>query len=560
MLEVRSPLGGHKIWLRAALAGALLLCLMVLQFLYGGLPGLGRLTWIDGARPEISRAWVAPLPDPAFDQDRGRLDADLYEWRGGNALLCRMAGPIAAPCAADWYRLGPGRQSHDAIRHDGGGRFSVWHGQLYFSTPDGEAPQAPLLLRTPWTVAAGWSSILAGLALLWAAWPVLRRPSVAGLLLIACLLAGATTRSAGLLAWGGALLCVLHLLPQARRAGRTLSAAALALAGLVAIDVALDLILPAIGLVPDLQTSQLLKYLSDYRTDRPIVLLVGSSLTQYGIDEAALAERLTAQGHPAAVLRLGFGGMSIPEQIYYIRRYLATAQRKPDVVLFEVSGQYQLLPLLQLQEHKFSGREIAAMDSDNLRLSLAWALGADGDRTERLELTASLLGHFALHELHLGALPNSLWSSAVRAADFAGDAPKTKHASDTEIAADLAHGQSQEALSTEFLAPGVPLPDAVPTAWAQGAIREEIALFRAAGVTRFGFFAPPSRIADETVYGRLFCRGMSEFPCLPMDDAAFLATLGHDEDWLDTSHLHGPGRELYTAWLADRLATSGVLP
>lgn len=547
--------------MRAALAGVALLCLLVLQFLYGGVPGLGRLTWIDGARPESGLAWIAPLPDSTFDQDRGRLEADLYEWRGGDAWLCRMAGPILAPCAADWHRFGPGRQPHDVIRHEGGGRFSVWHGLLYFSTPDGETPQAPLMLRTPWTIAEGWVSILAGLVLLGASWPALRRPLVIGPLLILCLFAGATARSAGLLAWGGVLLCALHLLPKApSRAGRAVSAAGLALLGLVAVDIALDQALPAIGLVPDLQTSQLLKSLIDYRTDRPIILLVGSSLTQYGVDEAALAERLTTQGHPAGVLRLGFGGMSIPERIYYIRRYLAAARRKPDAVLFEISGQYELVPLLQLQEHKFSGREIAAMDSDNLRLSLAWALGPDGDRTKRLELTASLLGHFALHGLHLGALPNSLWSGAVRAADFAGDAPKTKHASDTEIAAGLAHGQSQEALSTEFLAPGVPLPEAVPTEWAKSAIDEEIALFRDAGVTRFGFFAPPSQIADEAVYGRLFCRSMTAFPCLPMDDAAFLATLGHDEDWLDTFHLHGPGRELYTAWLADRLAAGGALP
>jgi hypothetical protein len=360
------------------------------------------------------------------------------------------------------------------------------------------------------------------------------------------------------LAGAGLLLAAIHLLPQTRHADRRSRwwrTAVLALAGFVAAETGLSLALSRLGLVPNLQTTQMLKYLVDLETDRPILLLVGSSYSQYGIDEAALETALDAAGHPMKVVRLGFGGLSIPERLYYVRHYLAAARHKPAAVLIEVAAYYDLQPLAQLEQNPFSRREIAAMDADNLRLSLDWLLGPEGAASNRPALTAALLGEFTLRSLHVGYLPGSIWREALRGNDYRGVPPKTAHYPDATIAADLAAGQSGPTLSA-----GLSVPAAIPTRWTQQALAEELDLFRTAGISRFGFYAPPSRYADEPIYARQFCRAMTEYPCIPAEDADLIASLGHDEDWLDLTHLQGPGRQLYTGWLAARLVASGVLP
>jgi hypothetical protein len=569
----------RSVWVRLVAGAPALVILALFGLHHGQLPRLGEIRWIEGIRPETGLAWTADLGDPGLDEDGHEIDAALFEWLPGAdpglaAGACGWAGPVfgeqpAGVCARYWRQYGPAHQLHDAIRSRGGGGFSVWHGILYFSVPEGGDPRGPdrhLALWIPRRGAALRVAVVAALVSIWAAWPLglalaRRRPR---LLLVGLGLAAAdaaTGAGVGTLAGAGLLLAALQLLPQIRHARRRrsrLSAGLLALAGFLGAEAGVAIGYTSLGLVPDLQIMPMMKYLAELRSDRPIVLLVGSSYSQYGIDEAGLETALDAAGHPVTVARLGYGGLSIPERLHYIRLYLARAQQKPAAVLFEVSAYYDLLPLKQLEQNLFSRREIAAMDADNLRLSLGWALGPEGDPNRRTRLTAELLGHFALNALRVGSLPGSTRWATVPAKSYRGTPPKTAHFTDAAIAEDLAAGQSNETLSAELLIPGVPV--VLPTEWTRRAIAEEIGLFRAAGVTRFGFYAPPSRFADEPIYARQFCRIMTEYPCMPAEDPDLLAALGHDEDWLDTTHLQGPGRQLYTEWLARRLAANAVLP
>jgi hypothetical protein len=572
---VRRRLQGIRLaWNRPAVAALAFAVLALFQLLHGQLPWLGHFEWIEGIRPESGLAWTAPLSSPALDEDGRVLDAALYEWRQGN-WLCRLAGPAFAQtpdaaCADSWHLLGPAHQLHDTIRQQGGGGFSVWHGTLYFSVPEGDplSPHRYFALWVPWTGTAFWVAAIATAGLIWAVWPpasaLIRRfplVVVTGFGLTVCAAAARSGGTSASLAWAGLLLAALQVLPQIRHARyrqSRLAATGLVLAGFAATEFWLSAVLPSVGLVPDLSTMRMVKYLADVQTDRPILLLVGSSLTQYGIDETALETALDTAGHPMTVIRLGFGGLSIPDRLYYIRQYLALAKRKPAAVLFEVSAYYDLLPLKNFEQNLFTRREIAVMDAGTLRLCLDWVLGPEGDPSKRVTLAAELLAHFALHALQAGFLPNSAWLTALPANPARGIPPKTGHFTDAEITADLAAGQSGQTLSTGATVPGVPVT--IPTRWTRDATGEETELFRAAGVTRFGYFAPPSPYPDEPIYARKFCAAMIDYPCIPTEDPALIAALAHDADWLDTTHLVGPGRQLYTAWLAARLAATPVVP
>jgi hypothetical protein len=94
--------------------------------------------------------------------------------------------------------------------------------------------------------------------------------------------------------------------------------------------------------------------LTEYDDDRPVVLLVGSSFTQQGIDPEVLAEILGESGRRITVLPLAIGGLSHLERLYYLKEYLAHAKRMPQLVLFEIAGGYDNGPLFQLQQMSFS--------------------------------------------------------------------------------------------------------------------------------------------------------------------------------------------------------------
>jgi hypothetical protein len=87
----------------------------------------------------------------------------------GTDWLSSHARPSPARLLEDGHDLGPANALHEQIRSRGGGRFSIWHGQLYFSTSDGSDPSQngrryEIVWPTP--IAAGWRHACTALAVL----------------------------------------------------------------------------------------------------------------------------------------------------------------------------------------------------------------------------------------------------------------------------------------------------------------------------------------------------------------------------------------------------------
>lgn len=78
---------------------------------------------VQAGAPDGGYAWLVSLPH--LEMWGASLDAPL----SGSVLL------------ENGVVIGPGNQSHDDIRNAGGGRFSHWGGQLWFSSSDGTDPR-----------------------------------------------------------------------------------------------------------------------------------------------------------------------------------------------------------------------------------------------------------------------------------------------------------------------------------------------------------------------------------------------------------------------------------
>ena len=284
------------------------------------------------------QAFVAPADIAQWTDQQRQTAVVLEETAPPVSPLCRWFGAALAAadsslCRESWQRLGPGNQLHNSIRQLGGGRYSVWDGYVVLSTPDHSDPQTNGVRYFVWRgKSAALLIILASLlvaqgCLLGAgrAGYVRRLPCAAMVCVAAMTFVGPSQSvlpQLRIVAGAAFILVLLRVLPQPRRYS-LLPGMVMLLMGFVGGSAGVSMVIRAADLVPQhLTPLKLQKYLEEQRDGPPILLLVGSSLTQYGLDERRLADDLAQAGHAVHVLRLGYGGMSSLERLYYLRRLI----------------------------------------------------------------------------------------------------------------------------------------------------------------------------------------------------------------------------------------------
>jgi hypothetical protein len=307
-----------------------------------------------------------------------------------------------------------------------------------------------------------------------------------------------------------AMAGLCHLLPCSRP-GRPFRAAPLVLGGFILAQGGLSATIAGLGLVPKGPFHYLLHQLTDYDGERPLVLLIGSSFSEKGVDPDALAQALGSSGRAAAVQRLAVGGAPHLERLHYLKEYLAHAERKPQLVLFEIAGGYDSSPLYQVHQMRFSDRMVAMMDGSNAWWALRWLAGADRlGLSQRFTLASEIIGQLALHVSHIGFLSHS--APVREAATYdTGGAPPPMHLSDDDAGELL-----QQAAAARDLKPD--WPSDVPTRWMSAFLAEEIAVLQRHGVERFAFYSVPSMQGANVAYARRFCAAITEFVCIIGED------------------------------------------
>ena len=305
---------------------------------------------------------------------------------------------------------------------------------------------------------------------------------------------------------GAAMAGLYHLLPRTRP-GRPFRAPLLALGGFILAQAGLSAAIAGLGLIPKGPFHDLLQQLTEYDGERPVVLLIGSSFSEAGIDPDVLAEALGSSGRAAAVQRLAVGGAPHLERLHYLKEYLARAKRKPQLVLFEIAGGYDSGPLYQVHQMRFSDRMVAMMDGSSAWWALRWLVSAgDLSLSERFMLGSEILGQLALHVSHIGFLWNSAPVRQATTYDIAGSSPPTRFSDDD--AAKLV----EQAAAARDLKPDWP-PD-VPTRWMSAFLAEEIAMLQRHSVERFAFYSVPSMQGANVAYARRFCAAITKFACI----------------------------------------------
>lgn len=284
--------------------------------------------------------------------------------------------------------------------------------------------------------------------------------------------------------------------------------------------------------------------------DVEFLILDGGSYSVRGVSDVMLEERLSRRlGRPFEVLAISIPGGNQLERWVVLKRALAlldASERRrfdaaPKTLLFEIHANYDRYPLRQFLENPRSDRAYAYLGLD----VLAEALHADHgamDRDDRIRERAHASSVAVQNLMNVGLATRVVPADGVERGN--GYSPLSRHARGYEFEGTKAARQSLKA---------PPLAaDKVP--WRNVELRRtryERELGQQLGIV---YFSVPTPRPSDLAYARGFCEGIADTPCVTHAHWGLLDRLDHDYLWYDSGHLQGRGAEVYTRWLAERLA------
>ncbi|MFV0337662.1 MAG: hypothetical protein ACK5LK_05395 [Chthoniobacterales bacterium] len=288
---------------------------------------------------------------------------------------------------------------------------------------------------------------------------------------------------------------------------------------------------------------------------RPVVILLGSSVTYYGIDAEYLERELTRLGTPAMVLSFCMPGDNHHERLYMLEVFLRKigAQNREKLMathvmlLEEVFDEYDRNPLYRME--KESGTERARLFLHPRNALKAWRAYArtlqegDGDISET-RATALLAEHVLLNRFAVGAFSKMQWPehrSRITPPFFALEGQKNGFDYERTI-------KSLQLPAKNLTPLKVPYPQ-----WQVW--QEHLHEFMDSYVDAYGFYGVPTLEAQRVEYQKIFFNNLpSEVMKIPNPNSKEMAYLMHSKFWFDGVHFTGEGAQNVTSQMAAQLS------
>lgn len=526
--------------------------------------------YLSDIRKEAGLAWFVALGSNNLTEEGGRFRSQLLEESSSeNHWYCSFLDAELAIrislCSSKWKAIGPNTINHSEIRNDGVGRYSVWNGGLWFSTPDGSDPnvngkQYLIYIYDPQSLRTFWLFVVAGVLGLSSYKLSGHRPAVPHrlpnkivALMFAAVIVSVGMASGGVISVASALVVGIHYLPFSRSASLAKGFWIFLFAFLLSV-VFINTTTIKLGLRRTDQVNGMIRYLTSIPNDKPLVLLVGASYTKLGIDEDLLADALEKNNHIVRIARLGWGGMSHMERLNTLRWFLENTKTIPSVVMLEICEYYDAAPLRQMEQNLYSTRSVVSMDNPGALQGIKFIWTSPMENLRKLELLRHILEHWAVNVFNIGFFLKYEPLNTAGPYDYRYQDKKKEYLSDEQVRTRILNVVN--AISMKQSGD----PRASPSLWVQGLVEEEMRLLGDYGVKQFVFYSLPNTDMKEALYARNYCQSMTEYPCIQGSEIGLLNELMHGDDWYDKYHLQRQGTAKYSRWLADQLVATVRLP
>lgn len=339
-----------------------------------------------------------------------------------------------------------------------------------------------------------------------------------------------------------------HLARLPARGGVWLASGAF-VAGLVAMALLLRVVFGGLGIgrTTDFDRVVNAAVAAASQDDAPLIIFTGASYSRNALDDETLTQALRARGFPHRAINLSLEAASMLERQAHLEAFIDRSGRIPDVVFIEVARDFDMRVAQFFDNSKFSARGIEQFGP----VETVWTLrgltnGACPGAAGCVKDTAFLGLHFALNAANVGL--GARGEPAGQAGDLASYDPQDTPREEIDL---LDRGLALTAAPDVSPVTGPPWARDFRQAWRAHLTRQ--------GVGRTGYYFPPVIEANKRAYAEGLCRGeLSDPVCIAPQDEALLDALD-DDVWFDRSHLLDPGAQLYSSWLAGKIAESGIL-
>lgn len=288
---------------------------------------------------------------------------------------------------------------------------------------------------------------------------------------------------------------------------------------------------------------------------QPVIILLGSSATYYGVDAEALEAELARQGSPATVLSFCMPGATHHERLYMLEvflRRLGPRNREKlaaatVVFLSEVFDAYDRNPLYRLEKEAGTERAIIFLNPRNaLKAWKAYsrALKEGQGDLSGIEAASLLIEHAILNRFAVGAFSQMHWPdrSPRSTPPFF---PLAGHKVGFEFEAAVAKMLKERS--------GAGFPERVPfPQWQVG--QKHLRLLLEPYVDTYGYYCLPLLESPRAEYQEEFLRKLPPGVVkIPGPTETKMAALLKSSLWFDGVHPTGGGAHEVTVWMAERL-------
>lgn len=278
----------------------------------------------------------------------------------------------------------------------------------------------------------------------------------------------------------------------------------------------------------------------------PVIILVGSSATQYGVNGLALEQLLIQAGLPATVLQFSISGANHFERLFMLRLFLeeigaehrGELKKAPTLLLYEVFDAYDESPLYLFKKEAYTQRAITWFEPTQAWASYkAWrASGRDKEISYWTLWEHVLLNRFAVGSFSSFETPR--YNKKIEPFFPLTGTKKTFHYNETE----------KTFRETKVL----PVFQSLYPGWKS----YYQTLFQEMGgiVTSLGFYALPTLEPQRRAYQDAFAAALpAHTTMLGPASGEVMNSLLDEKNWFDGVHPQGQGAMLVTRWLAEEI-------
>lgn len=287
----------------------------------------------------------------------------------------------------------------------------------------------------------------------------------------------------------------------------------------------------------------------------PILVLEGSSATQFGVDGIALEKELDRLGWKVTVLQFCTSGVNHFERLHMLESFFralppgqrAKVEAARVILLCEVFDAYDKNPLYLLAKSACSERSIVYLTPRNAWDGWrAWSLYAAGLRGHTVPepVAGILVEHVLFNRFGVGAFSSMRWPDRRKRTDAFFPLEGAKE--------NFKFAEAREVYLADPRGPVYPNPLPLPQ-WS--ACYADLNKRLSGWVDEIGFYALPTLETSRLSYQYAFsqARPLGTRMAGPADPS-FMNGLMLKEYWFDGSHPTGQGAKPITEWLADELA------